>query len=172
MIFLFYSALCLSLIVFQTTIVFYFPVFERCYDLLLVVVIYLGLHRPARESLPVILAAGFVMDNLSAGPFGIYLTVYFWLFAGIKSVIGTIEIRNSIFFLFIVAAAVAVENLLFLAVRAAAAEPGGILTDTASMLAGQVGWALFTGPVGLIGIEVLHRRFEFWRLEQKAQRSG
>ena len=34
----------------------------------------------------VVLFLGFIMDNLSGGPFGLYLTTYFWLYVGVKGI--------------------------------------------------------------------------------------
>ena len=42
----------------------YWPLMNSFYDLLIPFVIYLGIARPARESLPFIIFLGFIMDNI------------------------------------------------------------------------------------------------------------
>ena len=80
--YLFNISACLFLVILQTTIIPYLPLLDKFYDLLIPFIVYLGLSRPVRESLPFVLFLGFIMDNLSGGPFGLYLTTYFWLFVG------------------------------------------------------------------------------------------
>jgi cell shape-determining protein MreD len=71
----------------------------------------LSICLPARESLPFILALGFMMDNISGSPFGLYLTVYFWLFVGVCWIARYLRMRNKIFLSFVVVAAVLIENV-------------------------------------------------------------
>ncbi|MDQ1330252.1 MAG: hypothetical protein QG578_515, partial [Thermodesulfobacteriota bacterium] len=82
--YIFYAFTCLVFILIQTTVVHYFRILNGFYDLFLLIVIYLGLYRNLRESLPVILFLGIIMDNLCTGPFGLYMTVYLWLYATIR----------------------------------------------------------------------------------------
>ena len=70
-------SVCLLLVILQTTIMPYLPPLDKFYDLLIPFIVYLSLSRPVRESLPFILFLGYIMDNLSGGPFGLYLTTYF-----------------------------------------------------------------------------------------------
>jgi len=85
---------CLFLVILQTTVMPYLPLLEKFYDLLIPFIVYLGLSRPVRESLPFVLFLGFIMDNLSGGPFGLYLTTYFWLYVGVKGITMFIQVGN------------------------------------------------------------------------------
>ena len=59
----FYIAVCLFLIILQTTLLPFIPFLENVYDLLIAFVIYLGLYRPIREGLILVFLLGFLVDN-------------------------------------------------------------------------------------------------------------
>ena len=84
MTYLLYSVTCLILLLAQTVILPDIPGLVIYYDLVLLFVFYLSLFRPIRESLPIVLILGFIMDNLSGAPFGVYFTTYFWIYFGIR----------------------------------------------------------------------------------------
>lgn len=110
----FYACLFLILILIQTTVVRYFQIFRGCYDLFIVVVVFLGLYRNFRESIPVILLSGLLMDSLYNGPFGLYMTTYLWLYICIRWSSVYFNVRSSLFLTFAVAAGVLFENLIFI----------------------------------------------------------
>lgn len=112
--YLFYVCLCLILALIQTTVVRYFGMLRGFYDLFIVVVVFLGLYRNFRESIPVILLAGFIMDNLYNGPFGLYVTVYIWLYICIRWSSVYFNVRSSMFLVFVVAAGVLFENIIYI----------------------------------------------------------
>ncbi len=106
---------CLFLVILQTTIMPYLPLLDKFYDLLIPFIVYLSLFRPVRESLPFVLFLGFIMDNLSGGPFGLYLTTYFWLYVGVKGITMFIQVGNRLLIIaLIVANGVLFENLILL----------------------------------------------------------
>ena len=78
-----YTVVCLLVVVFQTTLPMHFAMFGGMYDLFLLFVIYLGFYRTIREGFPFVIFFGLAMDALSGGPFGLYLTGYFWLYISI-----------------------------------------------------------------------------------------
>ena len=82
------------------------------YDLLIPFVIFLSICMPVRECLPFILALGFIVDNLSGSPFGLYLTFYFWLLVSMRWIIKYLRAGNKLFLSLIVIAAVLIENIL------------------------------------------------------------
>lgn len=172
MTYLFYIAVCLTLVVLETTLMADLVVFRGIYDLLVTFVVYLGLYRPARESLPVIACLGFVMDNLSGAPFGLYLTVYLWVFAGIKWLMRYLQVRTSALVMVVVPIAVFIELSFSVAVILMQA-PGEIPASAVSrLLGGQLFWALLTGPLFLMFYETVHSRLEKWTAERKAERNG
>jgi len=144
-------AICLVLVILQTTVMPYFSLLDRFYDLLIPFIVYLGLSRPVREGLLFVCFLGFLMDSLSGSPFGLYLTCYFWLFSGVKGITQLLQVGKRVFIItFIVASGVLAENLIFLGSFAIFSPElqfaGGALKNVAI----QVMWALFTGAVFLI----------------------
>jgi len=138
---------CLFLIIFQTVVIPALPLLDRFYDLMIPFVVYLGLFRPVRESLPFVLLIGFVMDNLSGSPVGLYLTTYFWLFVGVKGITKLLQVRDRlIIIMLIVAAGVVVENLIFLGTLTILGPEQQLAGNAARTVFVQVLWALWTGP--------------------------
>ena len=142
---------CLFLVILQTTIIPYLPLLDKFYDLLIPFIVYLGLSRPIRESLPFVLFLGFIMDNLSGGPFGLYLTTYFWLFVGVKGVTTFIQVGNRLLIItLIVASGVLFENLISLGAFAVLGSRQQFAGDALEIVAVQVLWAIFTGSLFLL----------------------
>jgi len=158
----FHVGICLCLVLFQTTVMPYFHLFDRFYDLLAPFVIYLSLFQSLRQSIPVILFFGFLMDSLSGGPFGLYLTTYIWLFIGVKWIITFLHIGDSFLLPFIVAAGVLLQNCIFIG-TIAISEPGTqFLSAAISMATVQVLWAIFTGPIFLMFFNYSHGKWNKW----------
>ena len=150
-------AICLILVILQTTVIPNLSLPGRFYDLLIPFIVYLGLSRPVREGLLFVCFLGFIMDNLSGSPFGLYLTSYFWLFSGVKGITQLLQVRKRVFVItFIVASGVLAENLIFLwffAIFSPEQQLGG---DAFKIVAVQVMWALLTGAVLLIIFRKTH----------------
>lgn len=135
--------------------------FAGFYDLICPFIIYLCVYRSLKESIPVILLFGFIMDSLSGGPFGLYLTSYIWIFAVVRWMITFLHITDSMLLPFIVAAAVFIQNMIFmgsiLMVRGFAFYP-----KTLNNIWIQVLWALFTGPFILLAFKKIHGGWDKW----------
>jgi rod shape-determining protein MreD len=154
----FYIGACLLLIIFQTTVLPYLTVFDGIYDLLIPFVIFLSICLPARESLPFILALGFMMDNISGSPFGLYLTVYFWLFVGVCWIARYLRMRNKIFLSFVVVAAVLIENVFVIGTFAVFRPSWQLPAEAVKNIVLQLIWALATGPIFLFGLLWVSKR--------------
>ena len=158
----FHVGICLCLVLFQTTVMPYFHLFDRFYDLLSPFVIYLSLFQSLRQSIPVILFFGFLMDSLSGGPFGLYLTTYIWLFIGVKWIITFLHLGDSLLLPFLVAAGVLLQNCIFIG-TIAMFEPGTqFLSAAVSIVTIQVLWAIFTGPIFLMFFNYSYGRWNKW----------
>ncbi len=158
----FYICVCLCLVIFQTTIIPHISLFNNFYDLLIPFIIYLGLFRPAREGILFILVPGFLMDNLSGGPFGLYLTTYFWLFIVVKIVIKYLHACNNILLLFIVAAGVLMENIIFIASVSMFGTDSQFLPITIRTVIFQILWAGCTGFFFITFFNHIHKKLEKW----------
>lgn len=150
---------CLFLVILQTTVMPYLPLLDSFYDLLIPFLVFLGLSRPVRESLPFVFFLGFIMDNLSGSPFGLYLTVYFWLFVGVKGITKLLQVGNRLFIMtLIVAVGVLIENLFFLGTLTILGPDQQLAGDAAQTVTIQVLWVIWTGPIFLLVLRDLHNR--------------
>ena len=165
--------ICISLflIVIQTTVMPHVPMFGRFYDLLLPLVIYLSIFRPVREGAVIVLVFGFLMDNISGGPFGLYLTAYIWLFIGVRWAITFLHVGDSFLLPFVVAVGVLIENLIFIGARAMLEQNLQVSQTIVNTIAVQVIWAIFTGPFFLLFFNYIHRRWDRWSKKLFAQKS-
>lgn len=142
----FHITVCLCLVIFQTTILPCFSLFDTFYDLLALYIVYMGLFFGVREGIPVALITGLIMDSLSGGPFGLYLTAYLWLFIGARQLIKIFHVSNYILLLFVAAAAVLIENVILFGTFGML-EPGTRFSSSAiNSVVAQVVWAICTGP--------------------------
>ncbi len=142
---------CLFLVILQTTVMPHLPLLNQFYDLLIPFIVYLSLSRPVRESLPFVLFLGFIMDNFSGGPFGLYLTTYFWLYVGVKGITTFIQVGNRLLVItIIVAGGVLFENLILLGAFAILGSRQQFAGDAVEIVAIQVLWAIFTGALFLL----------------------
>ena len=162
---------CLCLIIFQTTIIPHISLFNNFYDIIIPFIIYLGLFRPARESILFILVLGFLMDNLSGAPFGLYVTTYFWLFIIVKLVIRYLHARNNILLLFIVAAGVLMENIIFITIVSIPGPDSQFSAITIRTVIFQILWAGCTGFFFLTFFNHSHKKLEKWLNELIAEKS-
>jgi cell shape-determining protein MreD len=165
--------ICISLflIVIQTTVMPHVPMFGRFYDLLLPLVIYLSIFRPVREGAVIVLVFGFLMDNISGGPFGLYLTAYIWLFIGVRWAITFLHVGDSFLLPFVVAVGVLIENLIFIGARAMLEQNLQVSQTIVNTIAVQVIWAIFTGPFFLLLFNYVQRRWDRWSKKLFAQKS-
>ena len=152
---------CLFLVILQTTVMPYLPLLRSFYDPLILFIVFLGLSRPVRESLPFVLFLGFIMDNLSGSPFGLYLTAYFWIFAGVKGITRLLQVGNRLFIItLIVAACVLIENLIFLGTLTILGPDQQLAGNAAKTVTIQVLWAIWTGPIFLLVLKDVQNRLE------------
>jgi hypothetical protein len=65
---LFHILASLCLVLMKTTLIPGVPMFDKFYDLLIPIIIYLGLFRSLSEGVPIIFFFGIIMDSLCGGP--------------------------------------------------------------------------------------------------------
>lgn len=154
-------SVCLFLVILQTTVMPYLPLLDSFYDLLIPFIVFLALSRPVRESLPFVFFLGFIMDNLSGSPFGLYLTAYFWFFIGVKGVTKLLQVGNRLFIItLIVAAGVLIENLIFLGTLTILGPDPQLAGNAAKTVTIQVLWAIWTGPIFLVVLRDIQSRLD------------
>ena len=158
----FFFCISICLIIFQTCIIPVFPLLINFYDLIVPLIAYLCLARSMRESLPIILIVGFIMDQLSCSPFMLHVTAYFWLYVSLRWITKVLQVGNRLRLPFIVSAGVCIENFIFIS-NTALVDPGIKFPALAAKIAFvQIIWALFTGPLFLVFFEYAHKRWTHW----------
>lgn len=162
MIYILYTCICVFFIVLKTAVLVNFPVFDHFYDILLPVVLYLGLYRPVTEGLPLVLFCGFCMDSLTGGPFGIYISMYFWLFVAAKGLIQLLHAQSILIKLFIVFVGVIVENLMFLTLLTIFEGKNFLPESFVQSAIAQSLWAAATGPFFFPLFDYFQAKFDNW----------
>jgi rod shape-determining protein MreD len=154
-------SISLVLVILQTTVMPHLPLLGSFYDLLIPFIVFLGLSRPVRESLPFVFFLGFIMDNLSGTPLGLYLTAYFWLFVGVKGLTKLLQVGNRLFIIMlIVASGVLVENLIILGTLTMLGPDKQLAGNAAKTVTIQVLWAIWTGPIFLLFFRDIQNRLD------------
>jgi hypothetical protein len=153
-------AVCIVLLLFQTVLKPQIAPLVGLYDLLLAYMTYLGLRYRVRKALPLVLAAGFAMDSLSGGPFGLFLTTYLWLILLIRGIKRFVHPTSLAFRLLAVPLAVILQNLIYAGVALLLGQGQLLSTYTLRMGMIQLTWALATGGVLLTVFHWLHVSWE------------
>jgi len=157
MIYGFHLGVSCCLIILQTTIVPLLPLFDNFYDLPSLFVIYLSLYRPARESLPVVIFLGFVMDSLSLTPFMLYITVYLWLFLSVRGITRILRLEGTFRLPLIVISGVLIENLIFTGTIFMLDSGYRFSLTVVRSIAIQSFWAVCTGSLFILSFDYCHR---------------
>lgn len=154
--------LSLLLLILQTALLPHFSLFSGLYDLCLLFVIYYGLLRSRQESIVVVLFLGLGMDGVTGGPYGLYLTSYFWLWVGIQMMVRYIHAGNRLMHPFILALAILLQNLLHLGLIVLL-QPRLTLPEGQLRTVGiQMLWGLLTAPPLIAVLYRTHKRWEGW----------
>lgn len=156
----FYIGTCLFLIILQTAVLTYFRLFTGMYDLLIPFVVFISICLPMRESLPFVIILGLVLDNLSGSPFGLHLTFYFWLLAGVRWIIKFLRVSNKLLLSLVVVGAVLFQNILIIGTFGFAGSGWHLPAAALKNIAQQLLWALISGPLFLFCLLAISKRFD------------
>lgn len=160
---LFYILVSLALVLIKTTLIPALPMFDKFYDLLIPIIIYLSLFRSLSEGVPVILFFGIIMDSLCGGPTGLYLATYIWLYAVLRWLSRFLHTGSIVLAVVAVAAGVTFECLVLLGYMVILTPDAIIPTDAAKTVLFQIAWALTTGPFILVIIAWAQKQLDIWR---------
>ena len=139
MTYVYYTLICLTLIVFQTSVVPCLMPSHFFYDALIPFIAYLGVFQPGYGSFAFSLVLGLIMDGLSGGAFGVYVATYLWLYAGVRLLGKIFRLRNGGVLLIILVLGVCLENAVF----------------WGSILLSRQGVRMYWFPIQSIGLQVL-----------------
>lgn len=160
---LFYMLVSLCLVLIKTTLIPGMLLFDKFYDLLIPILIYLSFFRSKFEGVPIVIFFGLIMDSLCGGPMGLYLATYIWLYIGMRWAAQFLY-TGSVFLLSLaVAIGVVFEILVLLGYMAFLAPSASIPVDTLGTVILQILWALITGPLILVIIGWAQKKLDLWR---------
>lgn len=167
-----YAVVCICLVTLKTAVFPYIAFLSNSYDLLIPFILYLALFRPIVEGVIVTLAIAFVMDSLTGGPFGIYISVYFWFFLGTKWGMRYFHSGTTVLLPFAIGAGVLLENLTLILISATNKTAPVFPPGAAGLILWQVFWATVTGPLIFIFFKSIHIGLNFRIEEAYANRDG
>jgi rod shape-determining protein MreD len=154
-------AVSFGLILFQTSILPF--LFTSSYiNVVTIYVIYLSLFSPFRQGLLSVIISGIFLDSLSGGPFGLYVTVYFWLFVGIKWVTRYLHSQNMFLLPIFIIVGVLLENLISISVALTAHRNLEFTSFAIDLVKKQLLWSLLAGPFLVLFVSQVHQRWKQW----------
>ncbi len=172
MVFLSLFIISFFIVLAQTVVSIEFLNLDQFYDLLIPVFIYIGLYRSVVEGVFFSVFFGFLMDSYSGAPFGLYISIYFWLFIGIKKLVLFLHAGNFILLAFIMSGAVFFENLFFFLVIAFMEYDQGVFVSGLNIVVLQIVFAAGTGPFFLLLLGRCEKRISELIIDHKLSRGG
>ena len=169
MTYVFHILIGFCMVVFHTTIVPYFSLFENFYDLLAVFVVYMGFFRSPREVVPFVLFFGMVMDVFSGGIFGLHATAYFWLYVSVLGLTLFVRKNNMLLMPLMALFGVVFENIVIIGITILMDTGATIPQAAVKAVVGQALWAFFTGPVVIVAIKFADDQWEKFANSRKKE---
>ncbi len=114
MIFLYYAFLSIAFILFQTSVMPEYFLFNQSFDINIAIILCLSLVQVRSSVVLGITVLGCVMDSISGGPFGLYISAYLWIYIIVQIFKQFVHSENFIFILAISGIAVLLENIFLL----------------------------------------------------------
>lgn len=152
--------LILFLVIFQTTIYYTIPALNHFVDLLIIFVIYAGLFLPLIESIVLSLVLGLLMDSITGGLFGLYLSIYFWIIVGLRPFVTLLNLKNTNTLRLLLAIAIIFENLMLFIGTVALKQEIVFSTESLRGLTYQLVWTLVLGPFVIWLLIAMDRQFK------------
>lgn len=106
----FYPIICVCFIVLQTSLVPLFRGMNCCFDLMMVMVVYISINAERPVSVCYVIVLGWLMDSLSGAPAGLYMSAYIWVFLVVQVIRNVVDARSLFFVILISAVAMLVEQ--------------------------------------------------------------
>ncbi len=119
----------------------------------------LACERPVYESLAIVLLTGILMDSFSGGPFGLFASTCFWLFALIKYAVRFLRLQNSHAIRFLIVFCVLMENCILFSTMILMNAEMSLTLEIWRFLVIQTGFAVLLGPASF---RLISRLYAFW----------
>jgi cell shape-determining protein MreD len=154
--------LILFLVIFQTTIYYAIPALNHFVDFLIIFVIYAGLFLPFIESIVLVLVLGALMDSITGGLFGLYLSIYFWIIVGLRPFVTLLNLKNAHTLRLLLAIAIGFENLMLFVGTVALKQEIMFSSESYRGMALQLIWTLTLGPILIRLLNAADRHFKVY----------
>jgi cell shape-determining protein MreD len=154
--------LILFLVIFQTTIYYAIPALNHFVDLLIIFVIYAGLYLPFLESIILVLVLGALMDSITGGLFGLYLSIYFWIVVGLRPFVTLLNLKNAHTLRLLLGIAIGFENLMLFIGTVALKQEIVFSSESFRGMAYHLIWTLTLGPIFIKFLNAMDRHFEVY----------
>jgi len=159
-VFCLYLMVGLSTIIAQSTILI-LPLFHGIfYDLLIPLVVFLSLNFRDRKGILVVVILGLIMDLISGGIHGLYLSIYVWIFISVKGLSRYFDVGATIFHSVLIGVCVLGQHLIFCISVAAPWNGDQLLADQTARVLLQTVFAALTGPGILMLLGRLQTRLQ------------
>ena len=152
--------LILFLVIFQTTIYYAIPALNHFVDLLITFSIYAGLFLPFLESIVLILVLGALMDSITGGLFGLYLSIYFWIIVGLRPFVTLLNLKNTHTLWLLLGIAIGFKNLMLFIGTVALKQEIVFSSESFREMAYQLFWTLALGPFLIRLLNAMDRHFK------------
>lgn len=150
----------LGILLFQTSVSPVFGILNGLFDPLIIFVTYAALYRPFKESLVSVIFMGLLMDSISCSPFGLYTTIYTWMFVGLKWILKYLHAGNFILIPVILFMAILSQHLLTIVLLAVLENSFQLHLEIFRLISVQLFWGVCIGPFLILFIKNLRVRWE------------
>ena len=157
---LFWGILSLFLIVFQTVLLPRLSASFYCFDLTIILIVYISLHFSHYLAVAVIAGMGGIMDCLSGAPFFLYTFSYIWIFLIVRLARQLVFQTSVLFVLVVSLVSVTIQQGVFLFSLFARQEYTGAWPMSLSLMVQQVAWGGVLIPLGVGMISAGNRHWQ------------
>jgi|GEM_PF-421481 hypothetical protein len=155
----FFIVLTLFLIVIQTIILPLFSLFDQCFDLLIIEIIFLSFLSSRYSIVLVTIIIGCVMDSISGVPFFYHIFSYVWIFIIVQIAKQLLFHRSTIFIFIISIVAILFQHGFLLFSVFVNQDINSIWEFNFGLLIRQVFWGVVFIPPGLWIINAIWHRW-------------
>ncbi len=165
----FFTLLTLILFILQTVIIPSFFWFSQCFDLLIIVVLYLSLISNRHSILFALLFIGSIMDSTSGAPFFYHIFSYLWIYIIVQVVKQLLFQRSLIFVLIISVVSVLIQQGLLLLSIFLQQGNDAITGFDYGVLIRQAFWGLVFIPPSIWFVNICRQNWNYFSRKMKKQ---
>lgn len=150
----------LFLVVFQTVLLPGLPGAWSCFDLTLVLIVFVSLHFSHYMAVAAIAGIGCIMDSLSGAPFCLYTFSYIWVFLVVFLARQFVFQASTLFVMIISLLSVTIQQGIFLFSLVSRQDFTGVGATEITLMLRQVLWGTVMIPLGVTIIAAGNQRWQ------------